>query len=203
MRRVAAWSVMLAAALLGGCRAGDPVKLWQRAVEEYVQAEGNGDLSVLRRAGQTGVADDPRPALAMVSVREVWTRLAGRSAVCDAHGVLAGLEQVDGEPWYVFAVGVCAAAEAADDPHRARDRVVDVRVAAVSGGAGSYRWRVSAADPAALEQYLSRAAAPWPAVEARMGFPRVGDDFVVAEEGEGIGVCERRSGACWRVGQEP
>ena len=66
----------------------------------------------MRRAGQTGVADDPRPALAMVSVREVWARVGGHSAICDAHGVLVGLSQLDGEPTYVWAVGVCAAAGA-------------------------------------------------------------------------------------------
>jgi hypothetical protein len=197
MRRAEAWCVVVAALWVSGCRAADPVKRWQRTVEEFVQAEGNGDLSVLRRAGRTNAADDLRPALALVSAREVWARVAGRSAVCDVHGVLVGLRVIGGQPWYTFAVGVCAAAEGAADPHRARDRVVDVRVAAVSVDAGSFRWRVSEADAAALAQYLAIAAPPWPAAEVRMAFPRAGDDFVLAEEE--FGVCERRSGACWRV----
>jgi hypothetical protein len=189
----------LAVLIMSGCRTGDPLQFWRNSVEQYAQTRGNGDLSALQSAGQTGASDDPRPALAMIIARDVRTSPLNGLAARDVHGLLLGVSQADGGPWYVFAVGVCDPARFDAVEPSNRDRVVDVRIAAVSGQAASPRWRIGPPDEAQLVRYCRAAPASLPTYDIRLGFPRITDDFVLTETDDGAEVVERGSGATWRL----
>lgn len=195
--RVTSAAALALLLLLAGCHVQDPLRVWQQSVEAYALARGDGDLGVLQSAGQSGLADDPRPALPLVSTPEVLADTPAGPAPRSAHGVLLGLARSGGRLWYVFALGICAAAEAGQ-PGSA-ERILDVRIAAISGGPRAYRWRISDADAAQLQRYRAQRTPPWPAFEVRAAFPRAADDFVLLHKGGAVNVLERSSGASWEL----
>ena len=191
--------IVPALSLLAGCRSGEPVAFWQHAVEQYVQQAAAGDLTALASAGQSASADDLRPALAIVSTGELWATEPSPPALRDAHGVLVGLAQSAGRPWYVFAVGVCDAPRTNGQPAPVRRPIVDVRIAAVSGGPERFDWRVADPQPDALSRYLSAKSPDWPALDVRSAFPRAADDFTLNAGDTSVRVIERNSGAEWTL----
>jgi hypothetical protein len=140
-----------------------------------------------------------RPALAIVSSGELWATDPGPPALRDAHGLLVGLAQSAGRPWYVFAVGICDAARPIGQAAPVRRPVVDVRVAAVSGGPDRFDWRIADPQPDALSRYLSAKSPDWPALDVRSAFPGAADDFSLEAGAVSVRVIERHSGAEWTL----
>jgi hypothetical protein len=179
-------SLLLVLAAGSGCASRSiNLKTWQKDVETYVAANGN-DPAVLRdvtlsgsRRGFGAIAkDDPRQAQ-------------------DANGVLLAHETVATGPWVVYLVGIVD-----------KQRVEEIRLAAVSIVHGKATWRVGGKDAQALRRYRDHGLSQWRAQPRDRGakapaqyttFPRESDAFDAQVSGSRVEATHQGSGARWEV----
>ncbi len=191
--------VSLLGALAGGCAAPDPLLRWQSALESYVRQHGNGDLSVLRTAGDARSRYAPRPALATFGENDVPRGFAGGQ---DVLGVLLGCRTVADRTWYVYLVAVCDQ-DATTTPGTPRGAIRDIRLVAVRDERGTLDWRVSAPSDGALEIYRRSPAVAPAGGTARMLFPRAVDVFRLHVDQQTLRASEQHSGASWTLMLSP
>ncbi|MHC4080705.1 MAG: hypothetical protein ACYTFF_15335 [Planctomycetota bacterium] len=187
--------------LAGGC-AASPIKAWQAALEEYVEEQGNGDLNVLRAVDRSpsesdfGVIGAKHEGIPFVMPKRT-----------DANGVLLGYRTLDGRGWYVYVVGTVEYHGAFVDFPLDDPRLTDIRLAAVSGGGGSFRWLLSPPDEAAVVRYCEPQLEKWrhshpsraAATAAPTTFPTPADDFRLDVAPEAFTVVEEHSRATWTL----
>jgi hypothetical protein len=175
----------LVSTFAGGCAKSVNFDTWRAGVEDYVKNHGGGDPAVLRELN----ADPSHPGYRMFSEDRP-------SQSTDAVGVLVGNAVVADRPWVVFLVGLID-----------KQKVHDIRVAALSMRDNKYTWRMSKKDDKALDAYvnhnrgLARRRFPDrkdPPVEY-LSFPREEDRFEMSQQGESVGVTHPPSGAKWHV----
>ena len=134
-----------------------------------------------------------------------------RLGVCraDAVGVqfvnMASLQTIDGQPWFVYLVGVVD-----------EQKVKEIRVAAFSMLHGKATWRIGPKDPQALKRYRDAGVAayreqhPEPSPQDRKSkkqqipseyttFPRTTDQFDATVNGSNVQVIHKNSDARWEV----
>ncbi|MCH7702997.1 MAG: hypothetical protein IID37_15045 [Planctomycetes bacterium] len=169
-----------------GCTRVDPITFWQDHLASYIELEGNGDPAVLRDQPDLHSPRRDRPS----QITFATSPSGGR----DARGILVGVRNVGGEPWYFFLVGVTR------HSGNAFSRTEDVRLAAFTLAGHKLKWRVSSPHEASLRQYRSgRIDAARAGVPTQVGFPAPLDVFhLVVSEGV-VTITEQRSGAKWRL----
>jgi hypothetical protein len=182
------FAVALLIALAGGCARQVSMKTWQKDVEQYVRKNGN-DPAVLRDVtladGQGG-----RRGFGAIGKNDV------RKST-DANGVLVAHETAAGRPWFVYLVGVVD-----------KQKVKEIRLAALSMLDGQPTWRIGPEDADALERYRDYGLSQWKQQphdkDARppadyTTFPRPSDRFDAAVEGNYVRVKHQGSEAQWEV----
>ena len=169
----------------GGARQAS-VAAWQKNVEHYVRVQGKGDPAVLR---DLTLSDSSRRGFAMVGSDQ-----PAESA--DANGLLIGFHEVDGRGYFIYLVGVVE-----------RQRVKEIRLAALTTDAGKMAWKTGPNSSAALEAYRAyneklarqrfpdRKTPPPP----YLGFPTPDDHFHMAVTGNRVTATHPPSGAKWEL----
>jgi hypothetical protein len=200
MNRLKASVILGSLLLLVGCTS--PIKAWQASLEEYVEEQGNGDLNVLRTIDRSPSGSD----FGLIGAKHegIPFVLPRRT---DANGVLLGLRQHDGRGWYVYIVGTVWYRGSFADFPQDDATLKDIRVAAVSGGGGAYRWMLSAADQAAVDLYCEPQREEWrrshpsraEATDAPTTFPTPADDFRLDVAPEAFTVVDEHSQATWTL----
>ena len=171
-----------------GCGGGSrsvSIPVWQKNVEQYVRNQGKGDPTVLRdvtlpdaRRGYSVIGSD-RP-----------------SDSTDANGILLGLAQHDGRRWFVYIVGLVS-----------KQKVGEIRLAALSTDGGRYEWKVGENDREALKTYRAYLEQMWkkrfPDRELMpadyLNCPRPEDNFAMSTSGSTVTVTHPPSGAGWEL----
>ena len=158
---------------------------WQRSVTRYVREEANGDPTVLR-----GVTlADARPGFAVIGHHDV--RQSN-----DANGLLLGHERAAGRMWLVYLVGLVQ-----------QQRVMDVKLAAMSVDGAAYTWKRGKGSKPALAAYRAHGAnqarhrypqrkAPPPRYT---GFPKPDDVFKLTNANGKYVATHKPSGARWEL----
>ena len=173
----------------GGCAKSVNFDTWRAGVEDYVKNHGGGDPAVLRE-----LSVDASHA----GYRQIGTDRPSEST--DAVGVLVGNATVADRPWIVFLVGLVE-----------KQKVRDIRVAALSVRDSQYTWRMGKKDDKALKAYadynrgLAHRRFPERKKEPAeyLTFPREEDRFEMSQQGESIGVTHAPSAAKWHVAVTP
>ncbi|MHC4127061.1 MAG: hypothetical protein ACYS1E_06750 [Planctomycetota bacterium] len=186
--------------LMAGC--ASPIKAWQASLEEYVEEQGNGDINVLRTIDRSPSESD----FGLIGAKHegIPFVLPRRT---DANGVLLGLRQHDGRGWYVYIVGTVRYRGSFADFPLDDATLTDIRVAAVSGGGGAYRWMLSPPDQAAVDRYCEPQQEEWrrshpsraEATDVPTTFPTPADDFRLDVAPEAFTVVDEHSQAKWTL----
>jgi hypothetical protein len=182
-------AAVLVSSLAGGCAKSVNFDTWRAGVEDYVKNHAAGDPTALRELN----VDASHPGY----------RLNGSdrpSESTDAVGVLVGNAVAADRPWIVFLVGLVE-----------KQKVKDIRVAALSVHDNRYAWRMGKKDDKALKAYvdynkgLAHRRFPDRKKEPAeyLGFPREDDRFEMTQQGDAIGVTHEPSGAKWHVTVTP
>src|SRR5688500_11569470 len=122
----------IAIATAGGCSCQPTMSSWQKSVKKYVHDQGKGDPMVLR---DMTVPEDGRPGFSVIGHHDT------RESV-DVNGVLLGHEKVGNRTWFVYLVGQVE-----------KERVTDIRLAAVSMQGGKSTWKRGKGSKASLDAY--------------------------------------------------
>jgi hypothetical protein len=182
--RVAA-SLILLIIVVPGCGRRVNIPAWQQNVETFVKDQGAGDPSVLRDVTLEGT----QRGFAIISHNHP-------AESTDARGVLLAHQEVAGKPRFIYLVGIVK-----------KERVRDIRLAALSVENGSFNWRVGKEDDDALDAYREYNQRLWrkrfpdrnrPPVDY-LGFPRNEDDFELQVTGRTIIAQHSASGARWEL----
>jgi hypothetical protein len=176
------WMVVIAA---GGCSPAVTIPFWQKSVETYVKEEGGGDPGVLRNMMWKGT----HHGFSVIS-----KNYPGAST--DANGILLAHQMIADKPWFIFLVGLMQ-----------KQKVTDIRAAALSVEGGQFNWRVSGKDDSALKAYRNYNNKLWhdrfpgreDAPPEYLGFPREADVFDLNRNGDEVQVTHPPSGAQWEV----
>ncbi len=172
--------------LAGGCTQAVTLADWRASVERYIDTVGQGDPNVLREVTWPqsrrafSVIDDETPAKGQ-----------------DVRGLLLASQQIDGQRWFVFLVGIVN-----------QQVVRDLRVVALNPrGATERIWRSGPPAPEEVETYLEYKQKLWqkrfpgrssPAPQYTV-FPQEDDVFRVDVEGGRVLVTHQASGAHWEL----
>ncbi|MCH7700142.1 MAG: hypothetical protein IID37_00515 [Planctomycetes bacterium] len=176
------WVLFFAA----GCTRVNPITFWQDQLASYIEHEGNGDPAVLRDQPDLHSPRRNRPSQITFAVSPSDGR--------DARGVLVGVRNIGGEPWYFFMVGVTR------NSGTAFSRTEDLRLIAFTLAGRNLKWRVSSRQEASLRQYRSgRIDAARAGLPTQIGFPSPVDVFHLVISERVATVTEPRSGARWRL----
>lgn len=171
-----------------GCGSGTrnvTIPLWQKNIEQYVTREGGGDPAVLR---DMKLPDDRRGYNMIGSDRPAES--------ADANGVLLGFRQVNGRNWFIYLVGLVR-----------KERVEQIRLAALTTDDGKFVWALGDADEEALRKYRDYNNRLWhlrfpqrgDPPQGYLGFPRPEDQFELALKDAQIIVVHPASGAEWEL----
>lgn len=197
MKRLTYMCLWLATTTSIGCAPRDPLKAWQKEVDQYVRTHGKGSIDSLRDLALSRSEHWERPALATFGVLSTADGRHGSRR--DAMGVLLGYRLVGGRNWYVFLVGI-AEVPTQDKPcPDLRVVIDDVRMIAVSASTGRLEWLVSESDQAALARYLRGRTAHAAAESRRTLFPGTFDLYELRVVANTLCATEKRSGASWQV----
>jgi hypothetical protein len=185
-------SIVLVTAILAlgavGCGGGSrqaSVAAWQKNVEQYVRVQGKGDPAVLRDL----TLSDSRRGFAMVG--------SDRPAdSADANGVLLGFREIDGRGYFIYLVGVVE-----------KQRVSEIRPAALTTDGGRMEWKVAPNDTGALSNYRTYNEKFWKQrfpgrtspPPQYLGFPTPDDHFQMSVSGNRVTVTHPPSGAKWEL----
>ncbi len=203
MGRVKRLWILVGLLAAGGC--ANPIRAWQTSLEEYVVNQGNGDLNVLR-------SRDRRPSESDFGL--IGASTGGVPFVApvrtDANGVLLGLRSFHDRSWYVYLLGTVKYHGAFVDFPLQDPRLRDIRLVAVSGDGGSFRWLVSLPDGAAVDRYCRPQLETWrrshssraQATTAPTRFPTPADDFRLEVAPEALTVVDEHSHAQWTLSLE-
>ena len=183
-RSIALLALTLIAA--GGCTSQPSMSSWQKNVSHYVADQGNGDPMVLR---DMTLPEDGRPGFSVIGHHDT------RESV-DVNGVLLGHEKVGGRAWFVYLVGQVE-----------KERVTDVRLAAVSMEGGKSTWKRGKGSKPSLDAYraLGEKQAKERFPERKnlppryAGFPRPDDVFKLTNENGKLTATHEASGARWEL----
>ena len=168
----------------GGARQAS-VSAWQKNVEQYVRVQGKGDPAVLRDL----TLSDSRRGFAMVGSDQ-----PGEST--DANGLLIGFREIDGRGYFIYLVGVVE-----------RQRVKEIRLAALTTDGGKMEWKTGPNSTAALEAYRAYNEKVWrgrfpdrsTAPPQYTGFPTPDDHFHMSIQGQRVTATHPPSGATWEL----
>ena len=150
---------------------------WQRAVEQYVRDEGNGDPNILR---DTTLPTSQR-GFAQIGEADI-------EHSSDASGLLLGHRTIAGRTWFIYLVGLIQQGE-----------VRDIRLVGFSWSPDKIVWQVSPPNPEALQRYAN--------VQSNGGlfpvFPAKIDHFELSTTNQLAVVIHRQSGAAWELSAAP
>lgn len=174
---------LLALVTLTGCVSQPTLSSWQGSVSKYVRDTGGGDPSVLR---DMTLADN-RPGFSVIGHHDTT-----RSN--DVNGLLLGHEQIDGELWFVYLVGLVE-----------KERVKDIRLAAVSMENGKAVWKRGKESERSFNAYrdygMKQAKDRFPARKTPppryTDFPRPDDVFKLSNVNGNLVATHEASGARW------
>ena len=169
-----------------GCSSQPTMSSWQKSITKYVDDQGRGNPMVLR---DMTVPEDGRPGFSVIGHHD--TR-----ASTDVNGVLLGHEKVGGRNWFVYLVGLVE-----------KERVTDVRLAAMSIRNGKETWKRGKASEQALDAYRAygqkQAKERFPDRKSLppryTGFPRPDDVFKLTNENGKLTATHEASGATWEL----
>jgi hypothetical protein len=194
-------ALLVAAAVAGGCSRAVTMQTWQNGVERYVRDNGN-DPAVLRdvtlsggQGGRRGFGvigkNDPRASTDV-------------NGVLVAHEGVAGQERPEARPWFIYLVGIVE-----------KQKVREIRLAALSFSDGRPTWRIGPKDAEALKRYRDDGLGQWrqrlrgqgTAAQEHAGrvppdyttFPRPADAFDAKVSGSSAEATHATSGARWEV----
>ena len=176
----------IAIAAAAGCSSQPTMSSWQKNVSHYVADQGNGDPMVLR---DMTLPEDGRPGFSVIGHHDT------RESV-DVNGVLLGHEKVGGRTWFVYLVGQVE-----------KERVTDVRLAAVSMEGGKSTWKRGKGSKPSLNAYRAlgekQAKERFPDRKSLppryAGFPRPDDVFKLTNENGKLTATHEASGARWEL----
>ncbi len=172
--------------LAAGCTSSSAsIPQWQQSVSRHVREEAHGDPMILRDV----TLPDSRPGFALIGHHD-----AGLST--DANGVLLGHEQVGGQTWFVYLVGLVE-----------KQSVSDIRLAALAAEGGKTKWKRGPASKQSLQAYrahgLTQARERFPdrrkPPPRYTGFPRPDDVFKLTNESGKLTATHEASGARWEL----
>ena len=174
------------AAAAGGCSSQPTISSWQKSVTKYVGDQGKGDPMVLR---DMTVPEDGRPGFSVIGHHDT------RDSV-DVNGVLLGHENVGDRAWFVYLVGQVE-----------KERVSDIRLAAVSMRGGKSTWKRGKGSKQSFNVYRAfgerQAKARFPdrrkLPPRYAGFPRPDDVFKLTNENGKLTATHEPSGARWEL----
>ena len=178
--------MLVAIAVAGGCNSQPTMSSWRKSVTKYVDDQGNGDPMVLR---DMTVPEDGRAGFSVIGHHNT------RESV-DVHGVLLGHEKVDNRTWFVYLVGQVE-----------KERVTDIRLAAVSMQGGKSTWKRGKGSKQSLNAYRAfgekQAKERFPDRKSLppryAGFPRPDDVFKLTNENGKLTAMHEASGAWWEL----
>lgn len=158
---------------------------WQDSLTTYVREKGYGDPTVLR---DITLADN-RSGFSVIGHHD--TRES-----TDVNGLLLGHEQIGGRMWFVYLVGLVE-----------KERVTDIRLAAVSMEGGKSIWKRGGESGQALRVYrnygMKQASERFPdrkwAPPRYTGFPRPDDVFRLNNTNGKLVATHEASGARWQL----
>lgn len=168
-----------------GCTSQPTLSSWQGSVSSYVRETGDGDPTVLRTVTLPG----DRPGFSVIGHHDT-------TSSTDVNGVLLGHEQVGGQMWFVYLVGLVE-----------KERVDDIRLAAVSMENGKTTWKRGKASKQSFRAYrdygLKQAKERFPDRKTPppryTGFPRPDDVFKLEKENGKLVATHEVSGARWEL----
>ncbi|HEV2295060.1 MAG TPA: hypothetical protein VGR35_14490 [Tepidisphaeraceae bacterium] len=168
-----------------GCSSQPTLSSWQRSISSYVRETGDGDPLVLRDM----TLPENRPGFSVIGHHDT-------TASTDVNGLLLGHEQVGNRMWFVYLVGVVE-----------KERVTDIRLAAVSMENGKTTWKRGKESEQALNMYrrygLKQAKERFPNRKTPppryTGFPRPDDVFELTKANEKLVATHKASGARWEL----
>ncbi|CAN5591766.1 hypothetical protein BH09PLA1_BH09PLA1_11130 [soil metagenome] len=172
-----------------GCGGAASLSSWRASVERYVTDTGGGDPGVLRDVK----LDDGRRGFAVLGS-------PNPADSTDVHAVLLRHIPVNGQPRFIYLVGVIE-----------RQSVKDIRLATLFIDDGKFDWRTSKKDSQALKQYQQFNERRWrdrfpdrkSAPPEYNSFPQSADQFDVQIGEQLIRASHRESGAAWELPIEP
>lgn len=171
------------AAVLSGCRSQPSISSWQGSLSKYVRETGDGDPTVLRNM----TLADNRPGFSVIGHHDT-------TESTDVNGLLLGHEEIGGRMWFVYLVGLVQ-----------KERVSDIRLAAVSMENGKTIWRRGEESEKSFNGYraygMKQAKERFPdrktAPPRYTGFPRPDDVFKLMNENGRLVATHEASGARW------
>jgi hypothetical protein len=174
---------LLLAIVAAGCASKPTLQSWQRGIEKYV-AERK-DPNALRDVTVLG----SRRGFAVIGG-------ADPQKSTDVNGLLLGHNTIDGQPWFIYLVGLVH-----------QQRVSEIHLAAVTFAGNHPRWAMSAKNPQALSlyrQYNERLFHDMHGPNAKppgsfTTFPREGDSFELTGSDSTIQATHPPSGAKWTL----
>ena len=177
---------LVAVVASGGCSSQPTMSSWQKSVTKYVDDQGKGDPMVLR---DMTVPEDGRPGFSVIGHHDT------RASV-DVNGVLLGHEKVGARAWFVYLVGQVE-----------KERVTDIRLAAVSMRGGKATWKRGNESKQSLNTYRAdgekQAKERFPDRKTLppryAGFPRPDDVFKLTNENGKLTATHEASGARWEL----
>lgn len=179
-------ALSLLALLLTGCGTHVSIPAWQRSINRYISNEANGDPSVLADLEANG----HHPGFTLIGENYTYDS-------DDARGVLLDHRTLDGQPWFIYLVGMVD-----------HERVDDIRIAVMTLRDRQPHWATSPRARRATDIYrrwnLAQGRSRFPRrkelpAEYR-GFPRQTDVFRLETTDAGvISVYHDASGARWQL----
>jgi hypothetical protein len=185
-RSLAFVALLILAAVAGGCSSQPSMSSWQKDVSHYVADQGRGDPLVLR---DMTIPGDGRPGFSVIGHHDTMQSV-------DLNGVLLGHERIDGRAWFVYLVGQVE-----------KERVTDIRLAALSMRGGKSTWKRGKGSNQSLNTYRAfgekQAKERFPdrkSLPPRYGgFPRPDDVFKLTNENGKLTATHEASGAWWEL----
>lgn len=181
-------AIALLCLFLTGCGKSVSFESWQESVERYVLEQGGADPTMLRDV-EVGM---PGSALHGAGLLGEPDPSNGR----DVFGVLLGHRVVASRPLLVYLAGSVS-----------KEKVEDIRLAAVEFTAPDPTWFMSEPNDAALEKYLGPRLVHWRSIAGEgkrepdrlRVFPGTDDAFRLLVDGNVLTVEHVQSGARWSM----
>jgi hypothetical protein len=176
-------AMCLFAPTLVGCGGSSKnITAWQRGVERYIADHGR-DPVVLRDV----TLEDNRPGFAVLGGLDP-------NKSTDARALLLGHKIIADRPWFIYLVGIVA-----------KQKVQEIRLAALSASGSQTIWRLGPRDNHALKLYRDAGWSDWKAHGGGTSkpppqyttFPRESDVFELTIDGTKITATQKPSGAQW------
>jgi hypothetical protein len=167
-----------------GCGTSVNTTSWAQNLERYVREDGRGDPNVLRDL----TLDENRHGFALAGAEDP-------TQGADAKGLLLGHKVVNGQPWFIYLVGIVK-----------NQKVEELRLAALRVRNGEFKWIWSPKNNDPLHMYRNfnegqgkqRFPGQRTAPAEYSSFPR-SDAFDLKLDGSHVTAVHKPSGAWWEL----